>query len=223
MGGRRGHHRPRARRPTAAPSSPARRVAHRPRVASPGPLGPAPLAPPARAAAGVPRAFGDRSSDARAAGVLGAAYPHPHGLLRAPGGGGGDRVPRRPAGVGDTALSIARSYDIVIIGSGAGGGTVAAELAPLVRDGLRVLGLEQGPRFADADFTGRQLELAEALDQDGGAFLTREGTLTLAFASAYGGSTAVYPGPSLTAPERGIRHSSVAGLGPADPCRPSAD
>src|SRR5260370_11088357 len=167
MGGRRGHHRPRARRPTAAPRSPARPVAHRPRVASPAPLRPAPLAPPSRATAGVPRAFGDRSSDARAAGVLGAAYPHPHGLLRAHGGGGAARVPRRPAGVGDTALSIARSYDIVIIGSGAGGGTVAAELAPLVRDGLRVLVLEQGPRFADADFTGRELEMAEALYQDG--------------------------------------------------------
>src|SRR5260370_5533870 len=133
MGGRRGHHRPRARRPTAAPRSPARPVAHRPRVASPAPLRPAPLAPPSRATARVPRAFGDRSSDARAAGVLGAAYPHPHGLLRAPGGGGGDRVPRRPAGVGDTALSIARSYDIVIVGSRAGRRALAAAPAPLAR------------------------------------------------------------------------------------------
>jgi choline dehydrogenase-like flavoprotein len=124
--------------------------------------------------------------------------------------------------VGDTALSIARSYDIVIIGSGAGGGTVAAELAPLVRDGLRVLVLEKGPRFADADFTGRELEMAEALYQDAGAFLTREGTLTLAFASAYGGSTVVYTGTSLTAPERVIRHWSVAGLDHADLVRRSA-
>src|SRR5258708_27887230 len=113
MGGRRGHHRRRPRRPTAAPRSPARPGAHRPRVASPAPLRPAPLAPPSRATAGVPRAFGDRSSDARAAGGLGAAYPHPHGLLRAPGGGGGDRVPRRPAGVGETALRIARSAGLV--------------------------------------------------------------------------------------------------------------
>jgi choline dehydrogenase-like flavoprotein len=124
--------------------------------------------------------------------------------------------------VGDAALSIARSYDIVIIGSGAGGGTVAAELAPLVRDGRRVLVLEKGPRFADADFTGRELEMAEALYQDGGAFLTREGTLTLAFASAYGGSTVVYTGTSLTAPERVIRHWGVAGLDHADLVRRSA-
>jgi choline dehydrogenase-like flavoprotein len=121
--------------------------------------------------------------------------------------------------VGGAALSIARSYDIVIIGSGAGGGTVAAELAPLVRDGLRVLVLERGPRFADADFTGRELEMAEALYRDGGAFLTQEGTLTLAFASAYGGSTVVYTGTSLTAPERVIRHWGVAGLDHADLAR----
>ncbi len=64
--------------------------------------------------------------------------------------------------------------------------------------------------------------MAEALYQDGGAFLTREGTLTLAFASAYGGSTVVYTGTSLTAPERVIRHWSVAGLDHADLVRRSA-
>jgi len=31
-----------------------------------------------------------------------------------------------------------RSYDIVIIGSGAGGGTVAQELWSLCRDGVRI-------------------------------------------------------------------------------------
>src|SRR5260370_19617818 len=133
MGGRRAHDRPRARRPTVASSSPARHVAHRPRVASPAPLRPAPLAPTSRATARVPRALGDRSSDARAAGVLGAAYPHPHGLLPAPRRGGGDRVPRRPAGGGEAALSIARRYDIVLIGSGAGRRALAAAPAPLAR------------------------------------------------------------------------------------------
>ncbi|NIP81690.1 MAG: NAD(P)-binding protein, partial [Gemmatimonadetes bacterium] len=38
------------------------------------------------------------------------------------------------------------AYDVVIIGSGAGGGTVAQELAPLVEQGKRVLVLEKGPR-----------------------------------------------------------------------------
>src|SRR2546426_9263125 len=50
----------------------------------------------------------------------------------------------------------------------------------LVRDGVRILLLEKGPRFADHEFTGRELEMADALYQDGGAFLTRDGTMTLA-------------------------------------------
>ena len=41
------------------------------------------------------------------------------------------------------------SYDIVIIGSGAGGGTVAQELAPLCNDGVRIAVLEKGPRLRD--------------------------------------------------------------------------
>ena len=115
-----------------------------------------------------------------------------------------------------------RDYDIVIVGSGAGGGTVAQELAPLVRDGVSVLVLEQGPRFADAEFTGRELEMAESLYQDGGAFLTKDGTMTLAFAAAYGGSTIVYTGTSLTAPERVIARWDVPGLTHADLARRSA-
>ncbi len=113
-------------------------------------------------------------------------------------------------------MSAARSYDVVVIGSGAGGGTVAQELAPLVRDGVSILVLEQGPRFADHEFTGRELEMAEALYVEGGAFLTEQGTVTLAFAAAYGGSTVVYTGTSLTAPERVIRDWSVPGLTHAD-------
>ena len=119
-------------------------------------------------------------------------------------------------------MSGTRAYDVVIIGSGAGGGTVAQELAPLVRDGVRILVLEQGPRFADHEFTGRELEMADALYQDGGGFLTRDGTMTLAFVSAYGGSTVVYTGTSLTAPERVIREWGVPGLEHADLAERSA-
>ena len=109
-----------------------------------------------------------------------------------------------------------RRYDVVIIGSGAGGGTVAQELAPLVRDGRRVVVLEKGPRLGDLEFTGEELEMAAALYADAGGFLTADGTMTLAFASAYGGSTVVYTGTSLTAPERVIRRWSVPGLDHAD-------
>ena len=39
------------------------------------------------------------------------------------------------------------AYDIAIVGSGAGGGTVAQELSPLCRQGLRIAVLEKGPRL----------------------------------------------------------------------------
>jgi len=117
---------------------------------------------------------------------------------------------------------IRRDYDVVVVGSGAGGGTVAQELAPLVKDGVRVLVLEQGPRLADAEFTGRELEMADALYEDGGAFLTSDGAMTLAFGRALGGSTVVYTGTSLVAPERVIRGWAVPGLEHADVARRSA-
>jgi choline dehydrogenase-like flavoprotein len=109
-----------------------------------------------------------------------------------------------------------RAYDVVIVGSGAGGGTVAQGLAPLVSGGLRVLVLEKGPRIRDEQLSGRELEMAEALYEDGGGVLTAEGTMTLAFARALGGSTTVYTGTSMIAPERVISAWSVPGLTHAD-------
>lgn len=106
--------------------------------------------------------------------------------------------------------------DVAIVGSGAGGGTVAQALAPLVGRGKRVIVLEKGPRFRDQDFTGQELEMAGALYAGEGGVLTAEGTMTLAYAEGYGGSTLVYTGTSLAPPERVIRRWAVPGLAPAD-------
>ena len=108
------------------------------------------------------------------------------------------------------------AYDIVIVGSGAGGGTVAQELSPFCRQGARIAVLEKGPRLRDEEFTGRELEMAAALYEDGGGFLTADGAMTLAFGCTYGGSTAVYTGTSMLPPERIIRHWNVPGLTHAD-------
>ena len=105
-----------------------------------------------------------------------------------------------------------RDYDIVIIGSGAGGGTVAQEIAGLCRDGVRIAVLEKGPKLSEEEYSGREVEMAQALYEDGGGFLTRDGSMTLAMGSAYGGSTVVYTGTSLVAPERVIESWSVPGL-----------
>jgi long-chain-alcohol oxidase len=104
------------------------------------------------------------------------------------------------------------AYDIVIVGSGAGGGAVAQELSPLCREGLRIAVLEKGPRLRDDEFTGRELEMAGALYEDGGGFLTADGSMTIAFGCAYGGSTVVYTGTSMLPPERVIRQWDVPGL-----------
>lgn len=103
-------------------------------------------------------------------------------------------------------------YDVVIIGSGAGGGTVAAELAGLCREGKKVVVFEKGARIRDEEFTGRELDMADALYEDGGGFLTAQGTMTLAFGRAYGGSTVVYTGTTMAPPQRVIHDWQVPGL-----------
>ncbi len=105
-----------------------------------------------------------------------------------------------------------RSFDIVIVGSGAGGGTVAQELSPLCREGVRIAVLEKGPKLRDEEFTGREVEMAQALYEEGGGFLTAERTMTLAFGCAYGGSTAVYTGTSLEPPRRILERWNVPQL-----------
>ena len=106
--------------------------------------------------------------------------------------------------------------DVAIVGSGAAGGTVAQALAPLVRAGLRVVVFEQGPRLDDQEFTGRELEMANALFEDGGGVLTADGAMTLAFGRVYGGSTVSYTGTSLVPSERVISRWNIAGLSHAD-------
>ncbi|MFN8582058.1 MAG: GMC family oxidoreductase [Gemmatimonadaceae bacterium] len=103
-------------------------------------------------------------------------------------------------------------YDVIIVGSGAGGGTVAQELGALARAGKRVLVLEQGPRLEDHEFSGRELDMSNVLYEDSGGFLTADGSMTLAFGRLYGGSTVVYTGTSLIAPDRVIRSWCVPGL-----------
>ncbi len=109
-----------------------------------------------------------------------------------------------------------KSFDIVVIGSGAGGGTVAKELSPLCRAGLSVAVLECGPRLKEEEYTGPELEMAEKLYFDGGGVLTRDRSVTLAFGRAYGGSTVVYTGTSLPLPESTLRKWNISGLDYSD-------
>lgn len=106
--------------------------------------------------------------------------------------------------------------DVVIVGAGAAGGTVAQALAPLVRAGLSVTVLEQGARLADHEFTGGELEMANALFEEGGGFLTADGAMTLAFGRAYGGSTVTYTGTSLVPDAHVFERWDIPGVTYAD-------
>jgi len=105
-----------------------------------------------------------------------------------------------------------KELDVVIVGSGAGGGAVARELSPLCKDGVRIAVLEWGPKLREDEYTGRELEMANRLYVDGGGFLTRDRTMTLAFGRAYGGSTVVYTGTSLVIPQDTVKRWNLPGL-----------
>lgn len=103
-------------------------------------------------------------------------------------------------------------FDVVIVGSGAGGGTIARELSPLCRDGVRIAVLECGPRLKEDEYTGRELEMAERLYFESGGVLTKDRSVTLAFGRAYGGSTVVYTGTSLALARETFDRWAVPGL-----------
>jgi choline dehydrogenase-like flavoprotein len=104
------------------------------------------------------------------------------------------------------------SYDVVIIGSGAGGGAVAKELAPLAAAGKKVAVLEWGAKLTEDEYTGHEVDMAGKLYFDSGGVLTKDRAMTLAYGRAYGGSTVVYTGTSLTIPERVVKRWGVPGL-----------
>src|SRR6266481_7269542 len=107
-------------------------------------------------------------------------------------------------------------FDILIVGSGAGGGTVASALAPLCAEGARIAVLEWGQHLNDEEFTGRELEMAQKLFFESGAIANRDQTLTVACARGYGGSTLAYTGTSIEIPKRSLERWGIHGLSLAD-------
>jgi choline dehydrogenase-like flavoprotein len=97
---------------------------------------------------------------------------------------------------GDTVLDA----DVVIVGSGAGGATMAAELAEA---GLDVVVLEEGGYYTTRDFTAEATKMIRALYRDGGATIAI-GNPPVMFQEgrAVGGSTVVNGGMSWRTPER---------------------
>lgn len=112
-------------------------------------------------------------------------------------------------------------YDCVIVGSGAGGGTVADRLAPLVAQGARIALLESGPHHTRDYFTQREIEMMGLLWR-GGAWPTRDGAITLATGRGVGGSTMLYTGVTFRMPDAVLEDWNLPGLTPED-LRPRFD
>jgi choline dehydrogenase-like flavoprotein len=88
--------------------------------------------------------------------------------------------------------------DVCVIGSGAGGGVVAAELA---KAGLRVLVLEQGPGDQAPQFEPREIVGMQRLYLDRGTTSTRDLGVALLAGSCVGGGTTVNWQTSLRMPD----------------------
>jgi choline dehydrogenase-like flavoprotein len=95
---------------------------------------------------------------------------------------------------GDTTLEC----DVVVVGSGAGGGVVAGELA---RAGKRVIVLEKGGYFNEADFTQREGEMLARLYDAGGLLATKDLGLVILQGSCLGGGTVVNYTTSFHTPD----------------------
>jgi len=89
--------------------------------------------------------------------------------------------------------------DACVVGAGAGGAVVAAELA---EGGARVVVLEQGPRHDADDFTARPPQMLARLYRDGGQTLTL-GTppIGLPLGRGIGGTTLVNSGTCFRTPD----------------------
>jgi choline dehydrogenase-like flavoprotein len=89
--------------------------------------------------------------------------------------------------------------DAVVIGSGAGGGPIAKELAEA---GMRVVVLEEGLRYSPSDLTARPRDMLATLYRDAGQVVT-VGTppIVLPLGRAVGGTTLVNSGTCFRTPQ----------------------
>ncbi len=107
--------------------------------------------------------------------------------------------------------------DVVVVGSGAGGGVTAEILAEA---GLSVVIVEEGPLRSSADFHMREREAYPQLYQESAGRQTRDKAITILQGRCVGGSTTVNWTSSFRTPPRTLAHwrsaHGLAGAGEAD-------
>ncbi|MFF2556070.1 GMC family oxidoreductase [Nocardia sp. NPDC058058] len=116
-------------------------------------------------------------------------YPAPTGPLR--------QAPQPALSPQRFTESTTLTCDVVIVGSGAGGGTAAAILAAA---GLDVIVLERGNYYDDRDFGNGELEALTSMFSPGPAG-SAEGQISLVAGSCLGGGTVVNWTTSLPTPD----------------------
>jgi choline dehydrogenase-like flavoprotein len=93
---------------------------------------------------------------------------------------------------------VALTTDVVIVGSGAGGGVVAGELSAA---GLDVIVLEKGGYYAEADFHGREMDSHAQMFENRGMLATDDLSVTILAGSTLGGGTTINWCASFRTPE----------------------
>lgn len=105
--------------------------------------------------------------------------------------------------------------DVVILGTGAGGGT-AAEI--LSKQGLKVIMVEEGPLKSSDDFNMKDNEAFSQLYQDGLTRASLDGAFTIAQGRCVGGSTTINWTSSFRTPEQTLnfweKEFGVKGISP---------
>ncbi|MBV9445679.1 MAG: GMC family oxidoreductase [Streptosporangiaceae bacterium] len=119
-------------------------------------------------------------------------------------------------GQADVAADVRADCDVVIVGSGAGGATMAAELAAA---GVEVVLIEEGGYHPTESFTGDSMRALRTLYRDGGGGMTiGKPSVMFAEGRCVGGSTVVNGGMSWRTPPAVLARwgSEVTGIGEAD-------
>lgn len=89
--------------------------------------------------------------------------------------------------------------DVLVIGSGAGGAVVAAELA---KKGKKVLIVDKGAYITEQEMTQREVEMMGKLMEKKGVLTNQDGSMTIMAGSCIGGGTTVNWSASLRLPDQ---------------------
>jgi len=142
--------------------------------------------------------------------TTGSAYTDGHGIFQA-------SVERIEDGrlVSDRRTVAA---DVCVIGAGAGGAVTAKELA---EGGMRVVALEEGPRFRTDDYTARPREMTTVLFRDAGQTATLGNVpVVLPLGRSVGGSTLINSATCFRTPpavlEAWVGRFGLEGMAPAE-------